>query len=236
MSSSADIFYSGNDFFSNLDGELVAEDARDWLEAGLAPVYPGSKTSLPSPFLLVIPVIVLLVLLALSNKLTINESKSAVPPIQNPPAEEGKAKPPALPGDALAIAAPYTDYSITQGPHGVSYGHYAIDIAAGRGTPIMSPINGTVTQVHVDEFGNPTLVIENEVYSVTMLHGDYSVAIGEAITIGQQVGTESNKGYTMDMAGNLCYGRSWCGNHTHLNVYDKRIQSNVNPLDLIRGG
>ena len=111
----------------------------------------------------------------------------------------------------------------------------AIDIAAGRGEPLLSPINGVVTQLFMDEYGNPTIVIENDVFQVMFLHGDYTVAIGDALKVGQVFGAESNKGYTMDMAGNLCYNREWCGNHSHLNVFDKRIQANVNPLGLFGG-
>lgn len=138
-------------------------------------------------------------------------------------------------GSPTAVQAPYTNYQITQGIHGASYGHMAIDLAAGRGEPVLSPINGVVTALYVDEYGNPTLQIENDVYLVTILHGDFTVQLGDSLRAGEQVGTESNKGYTMDMQGNLCYGREWCGNHTHLNIYDKRIGSNVNPLDLIGG-
>lgn len=127
----------------------------------------------------------------------------------------------------------YDNYSITQGPHGQSYGHMAIDIAAGRGAPIKSPINGVVTEMYIDQYNNTTLVIENDVYTVTMLHGDFSVTTGDKLKAGEVVGTEGNNGYTMDMAGNLCYGRAWCGNHTHLNVYNKQIGANVNPLELI---
>jgi murein DD-endopeptidase MepM/ murein hydrolase activator NlpD len=147
-------------------------------------------------------------------------------PPQNPVA-------PPISGDVLTFVAPYTNYRITQGLHGYSYGHMAIDLAAGRGEPVLSPINGTVTALYTDEYGNSTLLIENDVYTITMLHGDYTVQIGSTLQAGQVVGLESNKGYTMDMLGNLCYGREWCGNHTHLNVYDKRLRSNVNPLDLI---
>ncbi len=136
-------------------------------------------------------------------------------------------------GDPTVIQAPYANYQITQGVHGYSYGHMAIDLAAGRGEPILSPINGVVTALYVDEYGNPTLNIENDVYLITLLHGDYTVQIGDKLRAGDPVGTESNKGYTMDMQGNLCYNREWCGNHSHLNVYDKRLGSNVNPLDLI---
>jgi len=136
-------------------------------------------------------------------------------------------------GDPTVVMAPYTNYQITQGLHGYSYGHMAIDLAAGRGEPVLSPINGVVTAVYMDEYGNPTLVIENDVYQILLLHGDYSAQVGDELRAGQQVGVESNKGYTMDMQGNLCYNREWCGNHTHLNVYDKRLRSNVNPFDLI---
>jgi murein DD-endopeptidase MepM/ murein hydrolase activator NlpD len=139
---------------------------------------------------------------------------------------------PSSDSDPADFAAPYKDYKITQGPHGFSYGHMAIDIAAGRGEKVFSPINGSVTELYVDEYGNPTLVIENEIFRVTMLHGDFTVNQGDQVELGQKVGTESNHGYTTDMQGNPCWGRN-CGYHTHLNVYDKRAGTNVNPLDLI---
>ncbi|HNB51928.1 MAG TPA: M23 family metallopeptidase [Anaerolineales bacterium] len=142
--------------------------------------------------------------------------------------------PTAIPsGDPLAFAPPYTDYTITQGLHGQSYGHLAIDLAAGRGSPVLSPINGVVTGNGTDQYGNTTITIENEVYRVLILHGDFSTQVGTEVHLGDQIGTESNHGYTMDMAGNLCYGREWCGNHTHLNVFDKRVGTNVSPLELI---
>ena len=136
-------------------------------------------------------------------------------------------------GSQTAVFSPYEEYTITQGLHGQSYGHLAIDIAAGRGEPILSPINGQVTANYIDEYKNTTLVLENEAYIVTLLHGEFTVNKGDIIEIGDKIGGESNKGYTMDMQGNLCYGREYCGNHTHLNIYDKRLQANVNPLDLI---
>jgi len=135
--------------------------------------------------------------------------------------------------EQLVVAAPYEHYAITQGLHGYSYGQMAIDLAAGKGAEIRSPINGVVTQRYTDQYGNPTLVIENDFYTVTLLHGKYNVAVGDRLTLGQPVGTESNQGYTMDSRGRLCRGRKGCGYHTHLNIFDKRLQSNVNPLDLI---
>ena len=134
--------------------------------------------------------------------------------------------------DFTAVSAPYDSYTLTQGIHGASYGHMAIDIAAGQGATIRSPIHGVVSELYTDAYGNPTLVIENEVYQVMMLHGKYSVSVGQPVALGQAVGVESNLGYTTDMAGAPCWGRD-CGYHTHLNIFDKRIGGNVNPLELI---
>lgn len=135
-------------------------------------------------------------------------------------------------GNPVIFVSPYDAYSLTQGPHGFSYGHMAIDIAAGKGATIYSPINGKITELFTDGVGNPTLIIENEVYRVTLLHGVYTVHIGQHVTAGQAVGTESNLGNTTDMQGYSCRGRD-CGYHTHLNVYDKRIGTNINPLDFL---
>ena len=134
--------------------------------------------------------------------------------------------------DPAAFAAPYESYTLTQGPHGATYGHRAIDIAAGEGAAILSPIYGAITERLSDQYGNPTLVIENENYRVTLLHGVYTVEVGQTVALGDIIGSESNLGYTMDMYGNLCWGRAGCGYHTHLNVFDKRLGENVNPLDL----
>jgi murein DD-endopeptidase MepM/ murein hydrolase activator NlpD len=131
-----------------------------------------------------------------------------------------------------AVAAPYDTYYLTQGLHGQSYGHLAIDIASGKGSTIKSLINGTVTDVTTDQWGNTILVIDNDRYQVTLYHGDYTVSVGEMVAIGQAIGFESNHGYTMDRWGNLCTGRD-CGYHTHLNVFDKQAGDNVDPLTLI---
>jgi murein DD-endopeptidase MepM/ murein hydrolase activator NlpD len=148
------------------------------------------------------------------------------------PTEEhlAEAEPAVTPWD---IRYPYDDFWITQGLHGYSYGHMAIDLKAGKGAPINSPIQGRVAAVTVDEFGNTTLVIENQVYVVTLLHGNYTVQGGQALALGEVVGSEWNNGYTLDMDGQSCRGRD-CGFHTHLNVYSKLSQSNVNPLEVMR--
>ena len=135
-------------------------------------------------------------------------------------------------GDPSLVSAPYNQYTLTQGPHGVSYGHLAIDIAAGENAIIKSPIHGYVSELYTDQYGNPTLVIENDFYRVIMLHGKYKVAVGEQIELGQMVGRESNIGYTTDSWGRSCRNRD-CGYHTHLNIFDKRIGNNINPLTVI---
>jgi murein DD-endopeptidase MepM/ murein hydrolase activator NlpD len=146
------------------------------------------------------------------------------------PAPVAPAAPAPLPADAFL--APYDSYVLTQGLHGYSYGHMAIDIKAGEGATIKSPIAGVVSALYVDGLGNTTLVIENDYYQATFLHGLYTVAVGDVLEAGQAVGTESNQGNTVDWAGNSCRGRN-CGHHTHLNVFDKRLGQNVDPLALI---
>lgn len=136
----------------------------------------------------------------------------------------------ALPGDPNILAAPYDEYILTQGSHGFSYGHSAIDISAGKGVVIKSPINGLVTENYTDQYGNTTLVLDNGRYTVTFLHGNYIVNPGDKLTVGQHIGLEGNNGYTMDMQGRLCTSRD-CGYHSHLNVYDKTLGRNINPLD-----
>jgi murein DD-endopeptidase MepM/ murein hydrolase activator NlpD len=133
--------------------------------------------------------------------------------------------------DDATFLAPYDDYVITQGLHGFSYGHMAVDLSAGKGAIIKSPVSGVVTEHFVDNLGNTTLVIENDHYRVLLLHGKYTVSKGDRLQAGQPIGKESNQGYTTDMAGRPCQNRE-CGYHSHLNVYNKLVEMNVNPLEL----
>jgi murein DD-endopeptidase MepM/ murein hydrolase activator NlpD len=151
-----------------------------------------------------------------------------------PPAEAAVQEPPVPTEqpDLQRVIPPYESFVLTQGPHGQSYGHLAIDLTAGNGAAIQSPIEGDVTAVFVDDLGNTTLVIENPYYQVTLLHGLYEVQAGEHVSLGQFLGTESNQGFTVDAWGNLCTGRD-CGYHTHLNIYDKTRGENVNPLEIM---
>ena len=84
-------------------------------------------------------------------------------PESAPPAEDPAA------ADALArntaISVPYDTYFLTQGLHGESYGHLAIDIAAGNGSTIYSILNGTVTCTGYDQWNNTYIQIENDGYT-----------------------------------------------------------------------
>ena len=131
--------------------------------------------------------------------------------------------------DAGATSPPYDHYAITQGPHSFDFGQIAIDISAGKGAIIKSPINGIVTGLYIDEWGNTTLLIENDLYVVTLLHGLYTVKVGDKVIIGQPVGQESNQGNTIDAQDRSCRGRD-CGYHTHLNIFDKLLGVNLDPL------
>lgn len=138
----------------------------------------------------------------------------------------------ALPGDCTWHPL-YQTAAVTQGPHGQSYGHYAIDLSAGRGAVVYAPISGQAVATG-DGYGNTVLTIENDCYVVTLLHGDWTIATVR-VRAGDVIGTESNHGYTLDFFGNQCNGPT-CGNHTHINVYDKNKQSNIDPrgLGLVR--
>lgn len=108
---------------------------------------------------------------------------------------------------------------ITQGLHGQSYGHYAVDIAAGYQQPIFSPCNCCVSERFVDEYANPVLVLSNGRWQVTLLHGDYYGRVGDCYKVGEVVGTEASHGYSS-------------GSHTHISVFDKALGQNVDPRTL----
>ncbi len=170
---------------------------------------------------IIIPLAVIAVSFVLFSSLS-----RIVTPSAAAPTEKGTG------GSQKEFVSPYDSYTLTQGPHGFSYGHMAIDIAAGNGATIYSPIIGKVTELFTDGLGNPTLVIENDIYRVTFMHGVYTVKPGQKVELEQIIGSESNLGNTTDMQGRSCRNRD-CGYHTHLNVFDKRIGANINPLDFL---
>ncbi len=224
-------YYEGEYYDDTYEEEYLEEDAYDYdlpFDYSDAPASPVPDMGI----LIGIVILLFFVFVVIKNGMT-TTLPGALPEGVVSSALAAPDIPISPPGDPLAFAAPYTDYTLTQGPHGQSYGHLAIDLAAGRGSPVLSPINGIIIENTIDQYGNTTLIIENDVYRVLILHGDFFAQVKDIVHLGDQVGTESNHGYTTDMAGNLCYGREWCGNHTHLNVFDKRTGANTNPLDLI---
>jgi murein DD-endopeptidase MepM/ murein hydrolase activator NlpD len=88
-----------------------------------------------------------------------------------------------------------------------------------------------VSEAGADEFGSTYIVLENSRWRVLMMHGDYSVGLGEVVQVGQQVGTESNNGFTVGPTGIVCNGIPGCGEHTHLAIWEYGTE--VNPLDLL---
>lgn len=213
-------------FYDNLPPEPQPEAEHMLPPTALFPGFP--REQVPTDDALSVVGLALLILLAyfvLNGMIT--NSRTATP---EPPPLPTAAAPPPL--DPNVVVAPYAEYWVTQGVHGSSYGHMAIDLAAGKGSAILSPIHGEVTAVYTDPYGNPTLIIENSRYTVTLLHGLYDVAVGQQLHAGDPIGSEGNLGYTTDMAGNRCQN-SECGYHTHLNIYDKQLGSNVNPLNLL---
>jgi hypothetical protein len=87
-----------------------------------------------------------------------------------------------------------------------------------------------VADRYIDQWGNPTLVIENDHYQVLLLHGKYSANVGDSVRIGDVVGRESNQGYTVDYQGVPCYNRD-CGYHTP--KYLRQVPEQCPSLDII---
>lgn len=133
------------------------------------------------------------------------------------------------------IQLPYIGgYTVTSDcNHGGAYiSNCPIDLAAGNGTPLYSPITGKITSfTPADQYGNPVWIVENSRYKVLLLHADFTATIGN-VSIGQQIGTESNKGYTLcSIDGKPPNGRN-CGYHTHIEIVDKITGQSINPLQL----
>ncbi len=227
------------DFVPEMETEWVYEEAVYEEEFYDPPLYEAayheySYRSGVRPQWLLLPVLLLTIWLLFvlgqgaMGKVMDAEGETAVAP----PSQAETDLP--IGGAPADFISPYDEYIITQGLHGYAYGHMAIDLTAGAGAVIKAPITGEITALYMDEYGNTTLLLENERYQVTFLHGEYIAVVGQKIRQGDPIGTESNYGYTMDSAGNLCYGRAECGYHTHLNVFDKQINANINPLGLIQ--
>lgn len=113
--------------------------------------------------------------------------------------------PPTIPYDALGAIYNGRSQTTNAALHGLA-GHEGVDIAAGCGATIYSPISGTVTYNgrdgynHVDSSGktwpqSTMLVITGDEVEVELLHGDYAPAVGEKVSAGQVVGKENKHGW-----------------------------------------
>ena len=130
---------------------------------------------------------------------------------------------------SCAIGALYKYAILTQGIHGQDYGHYAIDMSAGAGTPLYAPFAGQVTGSYVDGLNNTVLEIENECWTLTLLHGDFTAKLGDQLQQGDLIGFEGNNGNTWS-GGRPCFGADGCGDHSHVNLFNKPLRRNVDPL------
>lgn len=114
----------------------------------------------------------------------------------------------ALNNAAVSMGRIYNSYQVTQSTlHGLP-GWEGVDIKAGCGYPIYAPFAGTITYkgldgyTHVDDRGvvydqntMMTLAGENGM-TLTLLHGDYRVSVGDEIIKGDLLGYESSIGWS----------------------------------------
>lgn len=123
--------------------------------------------------------------------------------------------------ERLAPNAPYADFWLSQRVHGCDYNHAAVDIVSASDPTILSPITGCVTKNGYDGVGNSIIIIDNDQYIITLLHGNYNIYPPDCVTRGQPIGKEASIGISS-------------GPHTHLNIYDKICRCNINPMLLIK--
>lgn len=148
------------------------------------------------------------------------------------------------PEEINAIRVPYgEEYIVSQGTHGEGYGHRAIDLSGNIGgkenVPVLSPINGRITGNYIDQYQNTTLIIINPRYVVTLVHGNFNLPINTNVKIGDMVGTEGNNGYVFNLKGVLCSETedpTKCGFHTHINIFDRNFNTNLNLMELFWPG
>ena len=108
--------------------------------------------------------------------------------------------------------------------HGNVRFHYGIDISGGSGTPILAVATGTVTLAGPLGGYGPNYVVIKHDNGYTSGYGhmsSMSVAEGDRVTQGQQIGTEGNEGASK-------------GSHLHFNLikgdYPGHDRLNINPL------
>jgi murein DD-endopeptidase MepM/ murein hydrolase activator NlpD len=148
-----------------------------------------------------------------------------------------RGEPIELPGATDEWIVPYVPgtFWVNGGVHADPWGGKAVDVAGGANTLIIAPITGVVTENTIDPNGSSVLFIESDEYKAVLLHGLWSVQVGDVVSIGDEIGTEGNLGYTFKMDGTKCGTGSDCGYHTHFNLVDKTTGESVDVMSTIIG-
>lgn len=115
----------------------------------------------------------------------------------------------ATPAAGLVVSHPYGSHTwrvIGNGYHGG--GEWpGRDLSAGEcGVPVFAPIVGTVDKKGVDYLGNTYMVIRQGTVEVMLMHGDYTVNVGDSVTFSTRVGWDASNGFSS-------------GCHTHLAIH-----------------
>ena len=127
--------------------------------------------------------------------------------------------------EGIILPYPGGTYTITDSCHPDGWGDFvggysstcAIDLSAGCGASIISPISGDMVAYADDGLGigNTAAIIKGSRYTAFLLHGDY-VASGP-IQQGGLIGYEASHGNSS-------------GCHTHISIFDHIEKKWVNPL------
>ena len=98
--------------------------------------------------------------------------------------------------------------------------HRALDIAGKVGDPIKAALGGTVLHIGTDRNLGHFIILKHDRYQTLYAHlSAFSVAQGETVRQGQEIGKIGNTGYTT-------------GPHLHFEVFQNG--NRINPLDVIR--
>ncbi len=143
-------------------------------------------------------------------------------PVYQPSSGGGTFKPPTYTGGAWAWPVVGGNNYISQYFH---YGHYGVDIAAQYGTPIVSPLAGTVVFAGWNNNGGGYEVWTSHgggIYTASNHMASVSVSVGQSVGRGQQVGRVGMSGWAT-------------GPHDHFEVWIgypwKGSSVRVNPLN-----
>jgi hypothetical protein len=127
----------------------------------------------------------------------------------------------------LVMCNPFSPAKSVTCGFGCYNGHMGSDYAAGQGTPLYSPISGTVSmaansvawQTCTPNFGC-YVKIQQGPYDVILGHmdPDLQVSSGQVVGAGTPVGYVSNTGYTMTVIGGEWVCGQGGGHHLHLEV------------------